>query len=251
MNSRRAHSTACPPRRPNLAQRVVGFLGTLPVLLIAAAPAAIVIQGPLVASAASDCNYQGRWYGTATSGAGSNTGTGASTTTWTNWSVPGGYPGFSDEGVWSINNNNHGNALEGGFFTGTGSGGYYTNAMSPYYTTNNGANEVDGRGQNLGAHTGIWMATTDNGSTGSVTVGPFGWSNIAYGVSTPRLNYAQGEVNCHDIWMGGGSGESFQMYFLSGGSWNLWGYNNNTYNWPYWVQHQSNSSWANGGYGYA
>jgi hypothetical protein len=53
--------------------------------------------------------------------------------------------------------------------------------------------------------------------------------------------------------MGGGSGESFTMYFQAQSAyptgWSQWGANANTANSPYWYVHTTNSVWANGGHG--
>lgn len=45
-----------------------------------------------------------------------------------------------------------------------------------------------------------------------------------YGVSTPRWNYEQAEVNYHDIWMAGGGGSGMTLsYQNTSNQWNNWG----------------------------
>ena len=197
------------------------------------------------------------YYATATSGTGTTTGTGATTTTWSNWWVPDQYPpyyGFSDEAVWLVSSGT--TAIEAGFYSGYGANPSWTNGMLPYYTEDNGNNEHDGGGNFLTSNKAIWMAEiTANGSgtSGAVQVDNWTQSLGSYTVVSPRTNYAQGEVDYKDIWMGGGSGESFTMYFQpkSGwpNSWAQWGSNSNTADSPFWYVHTSNSVWSNGGYG--
>jgi len=198
---------------------------------------------------ATSCTYSPHYRATATSGAGTNHGTGAYTTTWTNWSVPegNGSYAFTDEGVWLGTQGNYQiSSVEAGFYSGYGMTVAWTNGMLPYYTLNDGQNEYDGAGDYLTANKYIWMAAGDLGWV-QIDIYPF---NIgSYTVQAPRQNYAQGETDCNDDWMGGGSGESFTMYFNpASGGWAQWGFMTNTYNSPYWYSQISNFQWSNGGY---
>jgi hypothetical protein len=52
------------------------------------------------------------------------------------------------------------------------------------------------------AHTTVFVGNTQTVYMNQV---------IAYPVLQPMRNYAQGEVDCHDNWMGGGSGENSRL----------------------------------------
>lgn len=186
----------------------------------------------------------GQYWETSTSGT-NTTGTGASVATWSNWSVPespsnpcsgsspycvGGSEGFTNEAVWLINGSY---SIETGFRSGlaVGVNGGWTTAMQPYYTTSNGATEVNATSAyNLPSATFIWMAALSNGSTSYVGVN--NWNpSISYtvpGPNTSRQNYAQYETLYGDDWMGGGSAPSvMHMYYQSPptwpSGWNDWG----------------------------
>lgn len=194
-----------------------------------------------------------RWYATSQSGSGTNTGTAAITSTWSSWYAPS-PSGFSDEAVWSISTAD-GTALEGGFFTGLGNNVSWTNGMMPYYTINNGQNEYD-NGKVLPTNSQIMMEaqTAYNGNPASVYVGGWTLHPGNYTVTAPRLNYMQGEVgNSSCAWMGGGTGETFFMYYQPvndyPSTWINWGWMSTGVNSPYWRTVQANSEWTNGGKG--
>lgn len=178
-------------------------------------------------------------------------GTGANTTTWSSWSVPGGGQNFSDEAVWVLNASNTGNSLEGGFYSGWGPQSGFTNGMLPYYTTGNGTGENDGVGKYLSANTGIWLNVTSayNGSGGFVGVGPYSFTGIQYTISSPAQNAQQGETTASNIWMGGGSGETFNAKWENTSrNFYSWGFNNPCVDSPYSFNSTSGSSFSNGGY---
>lgn len=206
-------------------------------------------------AAAPSCGgpYSGHYYAEAQSGYGNNViGTGASTTTWSSWSVPNNGVNFSDEAIWIIDYNNQNNAIEGGLYSGSGSNVSWTNGMLPYYTLNNGANEYDDAGNYLSTNASIWLNVTSayNGSGAFVGVGPYSMYPGNYTVSFPGYNYSQGEVyNNSNVWMGGGSGEGFTGYWEdTSRNFNAWGFNNDCADSPYWITNNSPSSWTNGGY---
>jgi hypothetical protein len=167
--------------------------------------------------------------------------------------------------VWIINDNNRANAVEIGFFSGAGAPGstFYTTAILPYYTLDNGQLETDGVGINLPTNTGMALSVSNQDSVNNhLFVGNSSrvyWSpTVHYAISQPLRGFMQGEVNCHDVTMGGGVGENFQMYWQGANSnWYLWGYMSNflncpDYNYfpcPYWLNQVSGSYWTNGGYG--
>lgn len=213
---------------------------------------------PPAASACTSGGATQRWGATATSGSGTNTGTKATFTSWHSWSVPS-PSGFSDEAVWTINSST-GKALEGGFFTGLGSNVAWTNGMMPYYTTDNGANEYDYASHYLAIDTSYSMSVQPaiNGNNAIVKVGPWTLPTPgAYTVTTPRVNYMQGEVNNTCAWLGGGTGQFFYMYYQPASSypnnWSSWGSMNSTLidcpSHGYVKQQFSASTWSNGGYG--
>lgn len=191
----------------------------------------------------------GLYYEGATSGTGTTTGTAAIVTTWSSWAVPenpshpcaysppwcalaaNGNPGwgYTDEAIWLIHGTTN-NDLEAGFGSGwaVGVNGGWTNAMEPYYTTGNGATEVNATSAyNLPAATPIWMAMITNGTTSALQVNNWPQS-INYGVASSRTNFAQYETAYGDDWMGGGVAPSvMHMYFQPASSypsgWSNWG----------------------------
>lgn len=146
--------------------------------------------------------------------------------TWASWSLDGHSDGFSDEAVWTIDNNNQSNALEVGFNVGTGANtSIYENYMYPYYTTNNGGSEKDYTGTVLPTNSTIWNSATSDGTHSWAYVNNKLLAEVSYGVSTPRLDYEQTEVNYHDIWLGGGSGSGMTLsYQNSSNNWYNWGF---------------------------
>jgi hypothetical protein len=198
-----------------------------PALAAVVAVATVLVQGNTVQAAV--CGYSGyHYYSYAQSGAGTNKGTGAEMLTWTHWSLNGhpssDYP-FSNEAVWTLDNNNANDALEVGFITGRANQGSYSSGMYPYYTENNGGCPCGYfTSTNLPTDTVIWNSATSNGSDSWAYVNNKLLAEVAYGVSTPRLNYEQAEVDYHDIWMGGGSGSNVALeYQTSSNAWKDWG----------------------------
>jgi hypothetical protein len=226
---------------------------------IAVVVVAVAIQSvglaahPPAAAAACAPGGGNRWYATATSGSGTNTGTKAIFKSWHSWSVPA-PTGFSDEAVWTIHVGTN-NGLEGGFFTGLGNNVAWTNGMMPYYTTDNGQNEFDYANHYLAADTTYTMAVQPAIGTNhaKVNVGPFVLDAGNYTVATPRLNYMQGEVNTDCAWMGGGTGEQFTLYYqpasMYPNNWSEWGWMNTDADSPYWRQNIDANDWKNGGFG--
>jgi len=216
------------PRRYRLAR-----LGTVPILL--AGFLSVPALAPGVAQA-SPCEYGGgyyHYYAVDQSGSGTNKGTGAWMQTWSRWSLDG-HPSsdvpFADEAVWVLDHNNINDALEVGFATGYGGGtGTLTNNMYPYVTVNNdqnpSADESDFQGVSLPTNTMIWNSATSDGSSSWGYIDNTQYAYFAnYGVSTPRENYEQSEVNYHDIWMGGGSGSTMTLYYQTpSNQWLTWG----------------------------
>ena len=207
--------------------------------------------GTAQAAPAAVCPFDGYHYlAQASSGHGTNKGTGAWQDTWQNWSL-GGHPQsdgpYSNEAVWVADYDNIGNSLEVGFNTGTGANtGIFSNSMYPYYTINNGGTEVDYTGTSLPKNTAIWNSATSDGTSSWAYVNNKFLAKIAYGVATPRWNMEQTEVNYHDIWMAGGSGSSMTMsYQNSSNQWNNWGFiNGGTY------KFNPSGSSSPAGYGY-
>jgi hypothetical protein len=169
--------------------------------------------------------------------------------TWSSWNLDGhGNSGFSDEAVWAIDNNNTNDALEVGFNIGEGAtSSTYENYMYPYYTINNGGTEIDKTATILPTNSTIWNSATSDGTHSWAYVNSTLVAEISYGVSTPRLNYEQAEVNYHDIWMGGGSGSGLTLsYQSSNNNWYTWGYvNGSTHHYA-----PGGNSYSPAGYGY-
>ena len=221
-------------------------------VLLVAAPASASPSTPALSLLPASCPYSGvHYYAYGSSGYGSNKGTGAEALTWAHWSLNGHSDGFSDEAVWTIDNNNQNDALEVGFSTGISANGGFSNNMYPYYTLNNGANEYDSFSTELPTNTDIWMSATSNGSQSWAYIYNKYYANgISYGVSTPRLNYEQSEVNYHDIWMGGGSGSDIALeYQNTSNQWYDWGYITGSADSPYWIDLYQPNGADEGGYG--
>lgn len=213
---------------------------------------ALIGPHPTVLAAGCSGGAGGHYYTVAQSGSDTTIGTGAQTTTWTHWSVANNGVNFSDEAVWISNQSNGNNALEGGFYSGSGSNVPWTNGLLPYYTTNNGQNEYDDAGQYLPSNTSIWLNVTSayNGSGAFVGVGSNNMYPGNYSVSTPAQNFSQGEVyNNSGVWMGGGSGETFDAKWEdTHRNFYSWGFNNDCADSPYFINNNSPSSWTSGGY---
>jgi hypothetical protein len=188
--------------------------------------------GAAQAAPAAPCPFNGyRYAAVATSGAGTNKGTGAWQNTWGSWSFNGHPKGdnpFSNEAVWVIQQNNNSNSLEVGWNVGEGANSsVYQNYMYPYYTYNNGGTEKDYTGTVLPQNSTIWDSATSDGTSSWAYVNNKFLAKISYGVATPREDVEQTEVDYHDIWMGGGSGSSMSMsYQNSSNQWNNWGFIN-------------------------
>jgi hypothetical protein len=133
--------------------------------------------------------------------------------------------GFSDEAVWTMDNNNQHDALEAGFATGyeMQTGGFNSSIMFPYYTLNDGATEFDFPGTSLPKNSYIWNSATSNGTDSWAYVNNRLLAEIVYDVPQPRLNYEQTEVDYHDITMGGGGGSTVTGEWQNAsGQWNPW-----------------------------
>lgn len=196
---------------------------------VVVAPALALLQSG--ASQAAVCGYTGyHYYSYAQSGAGTNTGTGAEMQTWTHWSL-GGHSSsnsptpFSNEAVWTRDYDNINNAVEVGFITGEANEGTFSNAMYPYYTLNDGACPCGYfTSTSLPTDTVIWNSATSNGTDSWAYVNNKLLAERTYGVSTPRQNFEQAEVDYHDIWMGGGSGVNVALeYQTPDNQWHDWG----------------------------
>ena len=205
--------------RPHRRQAAYSVLGLL------------LVFGALVATPA---RATANLYATNTSGSGTTTGTGTNTTTWGFWSVPEGSSSeaFSDQAVWILDPNDvHTGSIETGFFTGWGPTYGWTNQMDPYYTFNDGNDELDAPSSyDLPENTIIWMANhvAYNGTHVAIQVN--NWkptSNMQSYTFSPREPYTQGEVTNSDDTMGGGwpGGEISTMYYqaASNGDWYQWG----------------------------
>jgi hypothetical protein len=228
-------------------------------MLITSPPAQA--QGAAAAAALAplcQAPYTGLHYGaSANSGYGTNKGTGGYQYTWTSWSLNGHSDGFSNEAVWTLDNNNGSNALEVGFSVGRSLNGGYENYQYPYYTINNGNNETDYFGTVLPTGTLIWNSATSDGTHSWAYVNNKFLAEINYGVATPRLNYEQAEVNYHDIWLGGGSGSYGAYYYQSAANnnWYAWGWigtqlPNNSGSYGYFINRDSSNAATEGGYGH-
>lgn len=190
---------------------------------------ALILQGSGTAEAAT-CPYSGyHYYAYGQSGTG-NYGTGAEELTWTTWSLDGhnaSDEGFSNEAVWTVDNNNSADALEVGFKAGfeLQTGGF-SDTMYPYYTIDGGVYEDDFPGTSLPKDTDIWNSATSNGTDSWAYVNDKLIAEIAYDVPQPRLGYEQTEVNYHDISMGGGgNGSNIAAEWQNGsGEWFDWAY---------------------------
>lgn len=203
----------------------------------------------------------GHYYATVDSGTSDQVGTGATTTTWSSWSVANNGVNFSDVAVWLINPSNGSDAIEAGFYSGGGSNVAWTNGMLPYWTLNNGVNEYDGAGNYLASNKSIWMAEhTGNGAGVPALVQVDNWVNspgnyYVGNAQAQRHNYSQFETyNNNGIWMGGGSGQTMTMYWNANvnypnGPWYQWGFIANDCNDPgYWHTVTNGHVWAAGGY---
>lgn len=151
--------------------------------------------------------------------------------------------------------NNPNNAVEAGYYSG-----YWpypnfgwTTSLIPYYMP------TDGSGTNWNSPIpGSSSLDVQLISSGSGTYVNFFYSGggpsagNSYVVSSPRQNYAQGEVTASTkTWMGGGSGETMTMYWTndtSGSTWYTWGSNSVCSNSPYWAKSLSGDKYSNGGY---
>jgi hypothetical protein len=191
-----------------------------------------VAVGTAQAASAATCPFSGyRYAAIATSGAGTNKGTGAYQNTWSTWSFNGHPKGdnpFSNEAVWVIQEDNNSDSLEVGWNVGEGANSsVYENYQYPYYTYNNGGTEQDYTGTVLPQNETIWDSATSDGTHSWAYVNNKLLAEITYGVATPRQDVEQTEVDYHDIWMGGGSGSSMTMsYQNSSNEWNNWGFIN-------------------------
>jgi hypothetical protein len=241
-------------RRPHLARLVT--VCTVPVVAAGFLTGQALAPGAAHASPCENGHGSYRWYATDQSGSGSNKGTGGYMQTWTHWSLDG-HPTsdtpFSDEAVWTYDQNNGNDALEVGFSTGYGGGsGRLTNNMYPYVTVNNDQNppadETDFQGTSLPTNTNIWNSATSDGHSTWAFVNNRQIAYFAnYGVATPRVNYEQAEVNYQDIWMGGGSGSSMALsYQTPSNQWKPWGAENAA---TFWVDANGNAHYP-AGHGY-
>jgi len=189
---------------------------------------ALTGTGSATAEAVTCPNNSYHYYATAHSGAG-NYGTGAEELTWNSWSFDGhgaAAKPFSNESVWTMDNNNAYDALEVGFNTGYAAetGGFDSGIMFPYYTLNDGAIEYDFTGTSLPKNTYIWNSATSNGTDSWAYVNDRLISEIAYDVPQPRYSFEQTEVNYHDITMGGGGSTVTAEWQNGSGQWNDWAY---------------------------
>ena len=79
------------------------------------------------------------------------------------------------------------------------------------------ATEVDApSGYDLPKATNIWLANHIAYNGGQAYIEVRNWSSNTIRPSysfSPRQNYTQGEVTNSNDWIGGGSGESFTMYY--------------------------------------
>jgi hypothetical protein len=209
---------------------------------------------------AASCPVPVHYYGYANSGFGTTIGTAATTTTWAHYSVQSSPAAFSDEASWLTQTTSNGtldpqaSSIEGGFYSGQGANPAWTNLILPYWTETDGGNEHDYAADGLGTSTGVTIYVEGDYSSqaAKVEVGGHSFSLGSYVVNTPRGNYAQGEVDSQNSWMGGGSGESFQQYFepeSTIGSFNLWGELSVGHTSPFSASKSSNSVWSNSGYG--
>jgi hypothetical protein len=179
---------------------------------------------------AATCPYnQYHYYASAQSGT-VNNGTGAYEQTWTKWTLDGHSDGFSNESVWTIDNNNPNDALEVGFNTGYGANGGFSSNMYPYYTVNDdkvpGQDEYDDESVKLPTDTYIWDSATSNGTNSWAYVNKRLINELTYDVPQPRLGFEQTEVNYHDITMGGGGSSVTAEWQNASGQWNDWAYIN-------------------------
>jgi hypothetical protein len=219
------------PRRPHRA-RVARMLAALAVMAGFLTGSAFV-PGTAQASPCENGAAAIHRYGQDVSGSGSNKGTGAYMQTWAHWSIDGHTASdlpISNEAVWTIDANNRNDALEVGWKTGyVINTGTIDNNMYPYVTVNNDqdppADEYDFTGTSLPTNTSIWNSATSDGTSTWAYINNTQYAHFAsYGVSTPRQNYEQAEVNYQDIWMGGGSGSTISLYYQTpSNAWVAWG----------------------------
>ena len=154
--------------------------------------------------------------------------------------------------AWIVNNNNGGDAIEGGWYSGISGNGTFVSNLLPYYTINDDANpatdEIDGFGDSLHASTAYHLTTVESSHTqGYVEIGwntPQDWRQLLNYDVPNGLNFSQGEVSdtadctrnpCS--WMGGGPYNLERMdgsYCNSGcTSWAPWSYIYTCYMVPY------------------
>ena len=199
------------------------------------------------------------------SGQGSSAGTWGTTSTWSGWYSTN--PGFSNEASWIGNPaNGYSSSIEGGFYTGSGANGTWTQGIVPYWTINNGNSEHDFLNNPLDAgmpiSINVMSAAGSQPSALVMTDGQYGTQTFTVNgggmsVPTPRQNFAQGEAwTCSgppDSTMGGGSaGSTLQMTYELGatGTFYDWGFQNLLKPpAPYSASTSGNYTWSNRGGG--
>jgi hypothetical protein len=231
--------------RGMLHPRVLTVLGTRKGVLGIAVAAAFL---PIALAVQARPVLAGQFWEAADSGYGSD-GAGALFSSWTRWSVPespsdpctscgAGQEGFTDQATWFADSRQgYTDKIEAGIISGemyAGINAGWTDAMRPYYTTNDGGNEVNAPSQyNLHMGVTVWDATI-YGSPSTVQVEDndgvnwqqsFSYSMSCYGANTCQ-DTAQGETLYGDDWMSGGGDELFMYYYAPGapGQFKYWGY---------------------------
>jgi hypothetical protein len=253
-----------PDYRRKLGHRSAAIVSAAAVAFATLLLQALVVVTPVLA--VTTCPTDGtHWYGAATSGTGTTTGTEIRTNMPASYYAPAGTG--TDEAAWLINiprveAHDTDSAVEIGWFQGrwpytTADYGDFFTYPQGYYTLDGGGNPAKGW-----VLTGRLPASTQlqfqvNSSGGGVDIGTssnpteYAGFDQDYPIPTSRTNYSQGEVaGSVGAWMGGngGSGTTSYGYFQpSSGGWNSWSGFTTCENSPYWINTLSGNSWKYGG----
>jgi hypothetical protein len=186
-----------------------------------------VIGSSTPASATPACGGTGGYaYAGAESGYGS-AGTAVQTYVWTQYDLSDFHTNFTDQASW-LSAASGSQSLETGFFSGAdlaAGGGQYTDKIVPYYTLDDGTDEVDFWTDTLteGDFITLYSYFGTNGLLNSAVGGDHLLSNYSYSISDP-LNSSQAEVyNFNDLiddayhQTMAGSTDHFWGYYLPNG----------------------------------
>ena len=259
-----SHTCAPEPRRRCAIRRLLGA-SVVSSLLVGISTGAVLVVTTATANAFT-CGNSTHYYGAAESGSGTNWGTAIDTNMPGSYYAPSGQA--SDEGVFMLAGSS---TLELGWMTGTfpvsgpDYGNYYTSPVG-YQTFGDGASgSVLTSALPENTQLAFDITDPDNSSNSTFFIAKTGSPCTTYydgssswTVSTPRTNFAQGEVQISSggtptAWMGGNSGggtTSWGYYYPTGSLTEmLWGSIALCHDSPYWIDIIGNSTYEykNGG----